>query len=79
MSTRLLGCPACLPSQAAMTFVDSIVSGCEQKRRFVFTHSGGGAERREGERVGGRKRDGRLVLVTTSSWDKRQDSQKTEC
>lgn len=27
-----------------MTFVDSIVSGTEQKRRFVFTQNGGGEE-----------------------------------
>lgn len=31
-----------------MTFVDSIVSGREQKRRFVFTQNGGG-EVAEGE------------------------------
>lgn len=34
-----------------MTFVDSIVSGSEQKRRFVFTQNGGG-EAAEGEKGG---------------------------
>lgn len=39
------------PCLAAVTFVDSIVSGSEQKRRFVFTQNGGG-EATEGERGG---------------------------
>lgn len=37
-----------------MTFVDSIVSGSEQKRRFVFTQNGGGEEvERERREEGG--------------------------
>lgn len=32
------------PCLTAVTFVDSIVSGSEQKRRFVFTQNGGGEE-----------------------------------
>lgn len=40
---RLLPSSRCV---AAVTFVDSIVSGSEQKRRFVFTQNGGGEEAR---------------------------------